>query len=209
MLFYSRYFHFTLALMALFFPNIALAHSPIKGMGDFLNGVLHPLLVPSQVLLIVALGLWYGQHQPNQHKKSVLLFLLATIVGLLITGLFPVINTIGNNTLFLLLLMMSISIGMIIVTGVSIPPPVFILLGLLSGFLLGLDSSPDQLVMKEKIASLFGSGIGIYFLMLYAMALSESLSTKPWQTIAVRVIASWLSASAFMVLALHFSLNKW
>ncbi len=191
-----------LLLTTLLLPQIASAHSPVKGIGDFLNGMLHPLLVPAQVLILLALGLSYGQHQPSKQKTLVLLFLLATISGLAVSGFNPLIN---SDNLALLLLISTAILGLLIISNLSLPQPVFIVLGLVAGFLTGLDSAQETLTGKAKLAALFGSGVGIYFLLLYAMALSESLSKKHWQTIAVRVLASWVSASALMVLALHFS----
>ena len=186
-----------LSLMSL--PQLALAHSPIKGIGSFLNGMLHPLLVPAQVLIILALGLWYGQHRPAENKTSVLVFLFATIAGLVISD-FSMVDDVS-----LLLLIGATVIGLIIISGITVPPVFYIFLGLSAGFIVGLDSAQEALTGKAKILSLFGSGVGIYFLLLYAMAISETLSARHWQVIAVRVIASWLSASAMMVLALSFS----
>lgn len=198
----SVFYRFIVALCALLFPQIASAHSPIKGIGVFFNGVLHPILVPAQLLLILALGLLFGQHQPKHQQKTVLLFLLAIILGLAVTGLYPMAE---NSLLNLLLLCSATVIGLLTVSGFKIAKSVFIGLGLIAGFLLGLDSATENLLGKAKIASLFGSGVGIYFLMLYAMALSESFSNKHWQNIAMRIIASWISSSALMVLAFHFS----
>ena len=194
---FSLRISFFLSLMLL--PQLALAHSPIKGIGSLLNGMLHPLLVPAQVLIILALGLWYGQNQPAENKMSVLVFLFATIAGLVASDFFMV------NDVSLLLLIGATVIGLIIISGIKLPQVFYILLGLFAGFIVGLDSAQEALIGKAKILSLFGSGVGIYFLLLYAMAISETFSTRHWQIIAVRVIASWLSTSAIMVIALSFS----
>lgn len=180
-------------------PQIALAHSPIKGIGFFLNGVLHPLLVPAQVIAIVALGLLYGQHQEDKNKKSVLVFLSAVIAGLILTGLFL------TPDVSIVLLIVATIIGLLVVSGLTLPQLIYILLAVIVGFVVGLDSAQVGLDTRSAIVSLFGSGVGIYFLFLYAMALSESLTHKHWQKIAVRIMASWLCASALMVLALRFS----
>jgi len=189
----------SLFISLMFLPQLALAHSPIKGIGNFLNGMLHPLLVPAQVLVILAMGLWYGQHQPAENKASVLVFLFATIAGLVVSY-FSIVNDVS-----LLLLIAATVIGLIIISSITLPPVFTIILGLFVGFIVGLDSAQETLTDKAKILSLFGSGVGIYFLLLYAMAISETLSVRHWQIIAVRVIASWLSASAMMVIALSFS----
>jgi len=189
----------SLFISLMFLPQLALAHSPIKGIGNFLNGMLHPLLVPAQVLVILAMGLWYGQHQPAENKASVLVFLFATIAGLVVSY-FSIVNDVS-----LLLLIAATVIGLIIISSITLPPVFTIILGLFVGFIVGLDSAQETLTDKAKILSLFGSGVGIYFLLLYAMAISETLSVRHWQIIAVRIMASWLSASAMMVLALSFS----
>jgi hydrogenase/urease accessory protein HupE len=195
----TNYFRLTLFIVGLCLPVAASAHSPIKGMGDFFNGMIHPLLVPAQVLIILALGLLFGQHQPNQHKTTILLFLGATSAGLITS------NFISHVEIATLLLVGAASIGLLVAGGLKIPWAVFIPIGIVVGFILGIDSTPEQLSHKAKITSLFGSGVGIYFLLLYIMAISESLSIKHWQTVAVRIVASWVSASALMVLALTLS----
>ena len=196
------YLRIIFSLGALLLPHVALAHSPIKGIGHLLNGTLHPLLVPAQILLILSLGLWFGQHQPEKKKTTILLFLMSTVIGLLIAGTHPIQN---ENTLSLFILSNTLLLGLLLVTRYRVPQSLFLLLSISSGLLLGLDSTPESLIMKAKIATLFGSGIGIYFLVLYAMALSESFSVRPWQILAVRIFSSWLTASTLMVLAFHFS----
>ena len=196
MILLSRKFLFIFFILL---PEIALAHSPIKGIGFFLNGVLHPLLVPAQVIAIVALGLLYGQHQEDKNKKSVLVFLMAIIAGLILTGLFI------TPDVSILLLIVATIIGLIVVIGLTLPQTMYIILAVTVGFIVGLDSAQTDLDTRSTIVSLFGSGVGIYFLFLYSMALSESLTHRQWQKIAVRIMASWLCASALMVLALRFS----
>jgi len=186
-------------MLLLISPSLVWAHSPIKGMGEFVNGVIHPLMVPEQVLVMVSLGLLFGQHQPIKLVHAALLFLGALIVGLLIAGFFTV------NQLTNWLLLGAVLFGVLTITGIQLPTVVFSVLGIITGILAGLDSNPGDLQGKARVASLFGSGFGIYFLFLYAMAFSESFSKKGWQQVVVKVISSWLSASALMVLALNFS----
>ena len=191
-----------LLIFFLIIPEIALAHSPIKGIGDFFNGMLHPVLVPAQVLLILALGLWFGQNKPSDNQVSVLAYLFAVIAGLVATSL-----SLGFDVSIVLLLGAT-AVGLLVISNIILPKPVYILIGMVLGFIIGLDSAQDTLSAKAKWVALFGSGVGIYFLLLYAMAVSESLSKKAWQNIAVRVIASWISASALMVLVLNFAVGS-
>ena len=191
-----------LFLFLLLIPEIVLAHSPIKGISDFFNGMLHPVLVPAQVLIILALGLWFGQNNPAKNKSTILLYLFAVIAGLIATNF-----SLGVDVSIALLLG-TVAVGLLIISHIVLPKPAYMLIGILLGFIIGLDSAQDELSVRAKWVTLFGSGVGIYFLLLYAMALSESLSKKTWQNITVRVIASWISASALMVLALNFTVRS-
>lgn len=195
----TSFLKYLLCLCCIFIPQIAFAHSPIKGIGDFLNGVLHPIFAPEQLIIILGLGFWYGQHQPNQNKKTILFFLLAIVAGLFASEYLLSFNK------SLILLVLAVLIGIFIIIGKNFYQPLLIVLGIISGFLLGLDSVQDDLAGKSKLVALFGSGVGIYFFMLYAMALSETMNSHPWGVIVIRILASWLSASALMVLALGFS----
>jgi hypothetical protein len=68
-----------------------------------------------------------------------------------------------------------------------------------------MDSAQDALSGKEKLVSLLGSGLALYLLFLYPMALADVFNKKPWQMIGVRVIGSWIAASSLLVLALSYS----
>ena len=189
-------FFFTAGIV---FPQIALAHSPIKGMGDFFNGILHPLFMPAHVLLLSALGLLYGQHNPVKIKPAIYLFLISVSAGLFAS------NVISLGSLSLVVLGSATFIALIVVIHIHIPLQALVFLGVLTGFIIGFDSLQDELSSKARILALFGSGVGVYLLLLYTMALSESFSQKTWKVIGVRVVASWIAASALMVLVLQFS----
>lgn len=198
----SQFVKFCIFIALALTPEIVLAHSPIKGIGNLFNGILHPLFAPAQLLSIIALGLWFGQNQPAKHQITVLAYLFAVIAGLLASYF-----SLRFNVSMALLLGAS-GIGLLIISNFKFPSLVYIACAMLLGFAIGLDSIQDDLSRKEKIISLFGNGVGIYFLLLYALALSESFSKKAWQTIAIRVLASWISASALMVLSLNYFANK-
>jgi len=51
-----------LALLLLSLPATADAHTAISGVGDFFGGALHPLMTPTHLLVLLALGLLAAQH---------------------------------------------------------------------------------------------------------------------------------------------------
>ncbi|CAA6805348.1 MAG: Unknown protein [uncultured Sulfurovum sp.] len=189
----------TIFLLALVSTQPALAHSPIQGIGDFYNGLLHPILVPAHLLLLVAIGFFGGQQGLDRVKPVLGMFTLATVAGLIIAWFSISIEF----EIFILIL--SAVIGLLIV----IKPKVSLfwcgLIALLAGFLLGIDSAQEALSGKDKLVTLFGTSIGINLLALYSIGFADYFNKKAWQQIGIRIIGSWVSASALLVLALSFS----
>lgn len=183
----------------LFTPGLAVAHMPIKGINNFYNGLIHPVLVPSHLLLLIAMGLFFGQQGPKENQKALVVFLIATIVGLIVAWF-----SIGVD-MEMFLLSGSAAIGLL----VAISPAAGLfwcsIIVALVGLSVGMDSAQETLSGKEKFLSLFGSGVGIYLLFLYPMAFADYFNKKTWQKIGVRVVGSWVAASSLLVLALSLS----
>jgi hydrogenase/urease accessory protein HupE len=180
-------------------PHLALAHSPIEGIGEFYNGLLHPVFVPAHMLLLMALGLFVGQQGAKDQQVAVAVFLVAVTLGLMAAWF-----SLGDQLEMLIL-------GTAAVTGVLIAARLAVgrygcaLATALAGLLLGMDSAQDMLSGKERFISLVGSAVGIYLLFLYPVAIADIFSKKSWQKIGVRVVGSWIAASALLVLALSYS----
>lgn len=189
-----------LILGLLVVPQSVLAHSPIPGIGFFLNGMLHPLLVPAHILLIIAVGLFFGQQRLSRIHWALKLSVLAVAMGLVAAWFAPAIAE-----LEMIILLGAAIIGLLIAIFPSLPLFFYLLIGMAAGFMIGLDSAQATLAGKDKLLMLLGSGMGIYFLSLYPLGLSEYCRHKTWQQIAVRVVGSWIAASALMVLALSFA----
>lgn len=184
-------------------PATAFAHSPIKGLGDFYNGILHPLFVPAHVLLVVATGLLLGQQGVRSSLHAVWAYLGGVVLGLLLAG---VGDGLADPALQeLLVLGAAVPMGLLVVMALRLPTWLLAALGGCAGLVLGLDSLQTELTGKARIAALFGSGVSLYLLMLYPMALAESFQRHTWLSVGVRILASWITASALLVLALLFA----
>jgi urease accessory protein len=188
--------------LLLVLPDVAYAHMPIKGINNFYNGVLHPALVPSHLLLLIALGVLFGQQGPKENQAAIKVFLLATVLGLVTAGF-----SAGGNVEVILLIGASI-IGLLVAASLHLPVYWCAIIGALAGFVIGLDSAQETLLGKEKIVSLFGTGVGVYLLMVYATGFTYYFNKKPWQKVGVRIIGSWVAASSFLVLSLLLSSTK-
>ena len=190
---------FVLVWLGLVISGPAWAHTPIQGIGNFYNGLLHPVLVPAHLLLIVAFGLFLGQQGPKRIELALGIFAAAAFVGLTLAwfSIGAEMETLG--------LALSAAIGLVVATSPQLALLWCVVIALLAGSFLGIDSAQEELSGKEKLVTLFGSGVAIYFLVLFPMALAEHFRKKVWQKIGIRIVGSWVAASSLLVLALSVS----
>lgn len=180
-------------------PAAALAHSPIEGLDDFYAGVLHPLLVPGQLLSALVLGLLFGQQGPQRIQVAVIVFLIATLLGLALTLKVP-----GTDLAVPMLIGAAVA-GILVALSVSLPLLVCVPLAMALGIMIGLDSAQPQLAGRALFASLLGSGLGVYLLVLYAMVFADYFRKHGWQRTGLRILGSWAAASALLVLSLSLA----
>jgi len=196
-----RLIRLLLFLLLYALPDTAHAHSPIKGVGDFINGLLHPLTTPSHVLVIVSLGLLAGRRRPFNLKAPMAVFIA-------LSGAALVLATLGKVK--------------------AIHPAPLLGLALCAGTLLALDKSPSTLHLSALFAAaaltmgldsaaeagsaaavaktLLGNWISLIVL-VYDVAIYVSLGGEAkWLKVALRIAGSWIIAISLLVLA--FSLRQ-
>lgn len=177
----------------------AVAHLALDGADDFTAGLLHPLIVPGQMLVIASAGLLLGQ-QGMAAIRAALPALTVTLIGGLAAGGFGV--DLGATNLALLAL--AAAFGLLVALARPLPLALPIVLGACAGFAIGLDSAPETGAVWSGAMALLGSGVSVLLILLNIVALA-SAAKRPWQTIGLRVVGSWIGAAALMVsaLALH------
>ncbi len=183
-------------------PNLAFAHSPIKGINNFYNGLLHPGFVTSHLLLLIAAGLLVGQQSKSAVRKALGALLVATAVGICVSGL---ATNIGLETL---LLGSAATLGLLVALAPRITAYWCLAIAALVGLLIGLDSGQTELSGKDQWLALLGCFVGINLLFLYLVGLADYCQEREWQKIGVRILGSWIAASALLVLALLASGNS-
>ena len=186
----------------LLLPQMALAHMPIQGMNNFYNGFLHPLFIPAQVLLLLALGFLLGQQKPRDMQPAITAFLLAVAIGLVLNSFITL-----DDTGFLLPGAAAI-ISLLVIFARPLPVYFYVILALFTGLFIGLDSAQDSLNTKQKVVAFLGSGICIYLLLLYATGFAEFFNRRHWQQTGIRILGSWIAASSLLVLSLGFVANR-
>ena len=184
-----------LAMMA----GPALAHPPPLGIPGFFGGVLHPLFVPAHLMAILALGLLIGQ-QAGRWGWVV----PAEFVAALIAGLVALTFGIAPRDADMVILSLAGLSGLLTALGRSLPQLVGYVLAALTGFAVALDSPPDVISVREANLMLIGTGLGGTVLLIAVTEASARL-VRYWQRIAMRILGSWIAASATLVLALRLA----
>jgi urease accessory protein len=182
------------AIGILVLSDTAEAHAPIKGIGTFYNGVLHPVLVPAHLLTIFALGLLMGQHAPQASRVGWFGFVVAFWAGL--AG-----SRLGYSIPDVVLLALAMSAGLLVALERIGHLGIAMALAAVAGLCLGLDSAPEGIAESERWLALLGTATGGVLLISYVGGLAAAL-VQPWQRIGVRVAGSWTAAGAGIVLAL-------
>jgi len=161
----------------------------------FYTGFINPFLVPAHVLVLVGLGLMIGR------QSSRLIAFTAFAAGLA-AGLVALAHAVGQTSAPMALLVGAVAVGLITAAGVPLPLVVGAPLAAAIGMAVGLDSPPQATSLRAAYAALVGTGVGAA-LLVGTITMVAGRMTRPWQRIGVRLLGSWVAASALMVLALR------
>jgi hypothetical protein len=174
----------------------ALAHSPIMGIGGVVGGILHALLIPEHGLSLLALGLALGQWERPPRRTGFMVFAIALACGLIAAAL-----AVGEGLAADLLLAATGILGLLVV---AMWTPTYLVwpLAAIVGLTIALDSRPEVASNEEAIRMLFGSGIGALVALAIVAELSFLLRSNA-QRIVARVVGSWITAIAILVLSLR------
>lgn len=186
-----------LPALLLLAPEVALAHSPMPGIGYFYGGILHPAMVPSHLVALVALGLLVGQRGVAAMRLSHPCFLLALVAGLIYAGFFPDAPAETETVL----LVIAGCCGLAVASQLPAHRGIIASTTLLTAFVIGADSGVAGLDRRETFGAMLGAGVGACILFIAVAGLTE-MPRRDWQRILIRVLGSWCAASAVLVLAL-------
>jgi urease accessory protein len=182
------------------------AHSPVKGIGIFYSGALHPLTTPAHLLALLAFGLLLGQQAQRRRSelqalKAPLLALLAAFAaGIAQAGLQAAEGPDTDR----LLLVLAAAAGLAAAAARRVSPFLLVLGALACGLAVAVASAPSGVAAGARWASLAGTGAAALLLAAY-IAVSVSAAQRAWLQIAVRVVGAWFASAALLVLALSLA----
>jgi hypothetical protein len=185
-----------LVLLVLLNTTPALAHSPIMGIGGVSGGILHALLIPEHGLSLIALGLALAQQERSARRVGILIFVAALACGL-VAAAFAVGEALAADVL----LAATGILGLLVVT-MWVPTYLVWTLAAIAGLTIALDSRPEVASNEESLRMLFGSGLGAVLALAIVAEVSFLLRSNA-QRIVARVVGSWITAIAILVLSLR------
>ena len=169
-------------------------------MSGFTGGLLHPLIVPAHALALLAIGLLIGQQNRGGRLIPFMLFGAGLAAGLAAIAL-------AVRQTFALSILLAAT-GTARSPGRARPPVAGTLVRRAGRRRPALRS--DWIRRRRPFRSctqshmLIGTGLGACAILATLVAGTMNCS-REWQRIGVRILGSWISASAILVLALRFA----
>jgi hypothetical protein len=151
----------------------------------------------THLLAVVALGLLAGQYA----ERFPAAVLAAFVFGLL-SGSAAVATAIRENPVPLALPVLAAIIASLVVVAQAMPSWIGILLAFAAGAALALNSPPHEFTIAAAIAAQTGFAAAAVAACAIVTFIA-SRAARPWQRVGVRVMGSWIAASAILVLALR------
>ena len=160
----------------------------------FVDGFINPLTTPAHVLVLLALALLLAE-QP-QRLAGVLIFALA-----LTTGFVAIVLAVETTPARIVLLAVAVVLGAM-VAAAWVPKLLAWLLVAIAGAALALDSPPQAVTIADAYATLAGTAVSACTMLVVVAAFARHAHAD-WQRLGVRILGSWIAASAILVLAVQ------
>jgi urease accessory protein len=164
----------------------------------FANGAAQ-FFAPTHLLAVIALGLLLGQ----QAIRLPVIPIAALAAGLAVGSLI-VASAVRDNPAALALLVFAIVAAGLTVVARPLPSWVVAVVALPIGAALPLNAPPQEFTVHAAIVAQLGFALAA-ILALALATLAAAQARVPWQRIGVRIVASWIAASAILVLALRLA----
>jgi urease accessory protein len=180
-------------LAVLIAPEAAEAHGNFAGLGNFYGGLLHPLLVPAEMLAVVSVGLLLGSSGRPACHAGIPAFAIGVSAGLAAAQAITIPAPFFSA---LPLAAAAVAAGLLIV-GARVPHALSAAIALAAGVAVGMDATPDagdlSSIVAASAATVLASTAAV--LVIAALLLDRR---QPWLSIAVRVAGSWILACALL-----------
>jgi hydrogenase/urease accessory protein HupE len=160
----------------------------------FADGFINPLTTPAHVLVLLALALLLAR-QPQRYAV-LLVFALA-----LAAGFVAIVLAVETTPARTVLLAVAAALG-VMVAAAWAPKLLAWLFAAIAGAALALDSPPQAVTIAQAYATLCGTAVGACAMLVLVAAIAAHANAD-WQRLGLRILGSWIAASAILVLAVQ------
>jgi len=185
------------AICLLAAASTAHAHSPIKGIGGFYAGFLHPVTGLEHVLPFAALGILAGQ-QGDRVAPALFLFAVMLMLGAMAALWVPALPYIG-----LLNILSGILLGGLVAAAWRLPVALLYVIAIVFGLTHGFANGAALNGAFKPYLFIPGLGLAGLVVPAWLMIVTDLILRQKynWMRIAVRVAGSWITAIGVLVLA--------
>lgn len=176
-------------------PIPAFAH-PMKGVGDFYAGMLHPLITIESVLPLVAFSLLAGKQRREAAIPLLTVFPTSLIVGAVLAK-----AVIARSYLLLMQLILTAILGILVATEQHVAVWILVAISAVLGILVGCTNAVEVLGRVSALRFVAGLAVSGLLLLVYGNGLVRNLKAE-WSRVAIRVVGSWIAAVSILVLGL-------
>jgi len=178
-------------------PTAADAHLVNTRLGDFYDGILHPLTGFDFALPWLALAILAAFQGKQRGRWLVLVFPLGLLAGAAISVMLPHLGFVPilNVATFAI-------VGLMLAMALAMPLGAFIALGTIIALLHGYENGQEMVTASDRY--LFAAGVTaigyVFVALMTGMAVAFLEGPGGWRPIALRAGGSWIAAVGIMVL---------
>jgi urease accessory protein len=154
------------------------------------------LLLPNNLLALVVLGLLAGQ---NAARLPLAVFAVGLMIGALLIAF-----ALRDPPAAIALLALAAIAGLIVAIGRPLRQIIIHPLAFATGIALALNMPPQAVTIPGAIAAQLGTAIAA-IAAIGLVAFVAAKAENDWQRISVRIVGSWIAASAILVIALRLA----
>jgi hypothetical protein len=147
-------------------------------------------------MALVALGLWFGQREVGRG------LLHASFAAGLAIGVLAVVSAFSTAHAELYVLGASAAAGVGALLAPVLPLALVGAIAMVTGSAIILDAVPEDISMLRTLLALIGTGLSSFATVALVSTLA-AYGKGGWERISVRILASWITAGAILVLTLR------
>lgn len=181
-------------LFLFLFRGTANAHLVNTGFGTFYDGVAHLFMTPSDIFVVLGIGLLAGLSGPRSSRGAIIALPAAWLTGEMIGSIYP-----ATITLPWLTTLSFGTVGILVALNASMPRTLLLMLACGAGLLHGFVNGATMGAAGTDRLGMLGAAIAVFVTVALVAAQVVNLRAL-WLRIVVRVAGSWIAAIGILMI---------